>query len=630
MARPGMSTRSARRPSATSTAVTIDQVLRPNHDRDIRQLPRLLLEALRLVRAASRRQFRAAIALQVVASLSLAAQLLIVARVTDRVAGASTLDVASLAPELLLLGGLLVVAAVATLAQSEQRTLLGEHVTKHTTAHVMEVSSSVDLIRFDDPSFYDRLQRARVNASVRPTQIANGVIGLTGAATAVSAVVATLLFLEPIVVAVILLGGIPTLVTNRLASRAFHQYSVRQTPNDRRRAYLYDTLTNREPAHEVRAFDSRAYVREEHDRRYDEKLEDLRSTLRRRFVYGAVNAVAAAIITTGTLAMLLWFVEIGRLDVGAAAAAVAAVILVASRMRALTSSTGSLYEGALFLSDFTTFIDDYRVSPASSGAKVEPFRTIELEQVSFTYPSRTAPSLTDVSLTIRRGEVVALVGENGSGKTTLTKLLAGLYRPDAGVIRWDGRDLAEADLSKIREHTGVIFQDFVRYFFEVRQNIAISRAEEAHDDGRVHRAAVRAGAARFVDHLPDGYDTLLGPAFVGGSDLSLGQWQRIALARAYFRDAPLLILDEPTASLDPRGEYEIFQQVRELAAGRTIVLVSHRFASVRAADRIVVLNRGRIVEEGSHDDLLRNDGLYRELFTLQAEGYRDGPTTTSR
>jgi ATP-binding cassette, subfamily B, bacterial len=249
-----------------------------------------------------------------------------------------------------------------------------------------------------------------------------------------------------------------------------------------------------------------------------------------------------------------------------------------------------------------------------------------MESVSFTYPSRNEPSLSGISLSIEHGEVVALVGENGSGKTTLTKLLAGLYRPSEGTIHWDGRDTAGADLADLRANVAVIFQDFARYFLTAHENVAISRIEKMGDRDLVRRAAERAGADEFLSALPLGYESLLGPAFAGGSDLSTGQWQRVALARAYFRDAPMLILDEPTAALDPRGEYEIFQQVRRLAEGHTVVLVSHRFSSVRAADRILVLQGGRITEEGDHETLLAQDGLYAELFRLQAEGYRDAAT----
>ena len=609
-------------------SATIDEILRPAdaQQRDLRRLPQLVAQAFRLVWRAARRGLLVATALQVMAALSLAAQLLVMRRLLTSVEASDGIpEVTSLLPELVLFGLLLLVVAIATLAQGEQQRTLALQVQRFTTGKVIDVAIEVDLIDFDRPGFYDRLQRASVNAGIRPLQIANGVIGIVGSATAVIAVGAALLVLEPIVGLLILLGLGPTLYLNRLSTRVLHSYTVRQTPNDRRRAYLYNILTRKEEAHEVRAFDSGAYLRDRHDQLFDVKLTDLRATVRRRMRYGAVAAALAAGITVGTLLLLLAFVQTGRLSVSDAVVAVGAVVIVTGRVRALSASTSSLYEGALFLSDFTDFVavEQQRVEQQQDwDRQPEPFSELTLERVSFTYPSRTEPSLVDVSLTLKRGEVIALVGENGSGKTTLTKLLAGLYRPTEGVIRWDGTDLLGYDLAPLREHSTVIFQDFARYFLTAEENVAISRIDDVDDREAVRRAATLAGADGFLSALPGGYDSLLGPSFVGGSDLSLGQWQRVALARAYFRDAPMLILDEPTASLDPRGEYEIFQQVRRLAEGHTVVLVSHRFSSVRAADRILVLEGGRIVEEGGHEELMAHGGLYAELFEIQAQGYR--------
>jgi ATP-binding cassette, subfamily B, bacterial len=615
-------------PSGGQRRATIDEILRPGEaqQRDLRRLPTLIRQAFRLVWQAARRGLLVAAALQLLAALSLAGQLLVMRELlatfgdTDRLP-----DLTTIMPELVLFGILLLVVAVATLAQAEQQRTLGLMVQKHTTAQVIDVATHVDLIDFDRPGFYDRLQRASVNAGVRPMQIASGVIGFIGSSAAVIAVGAALVVIEPVVAVLILLGLGPTLYLNRLSTRALHAHTVRQTPNDRRRAYLYNVLTRKEEAQEVRAFDSGDYVRAKHDELFDAKLTDLQATVRRRMRYGSIGAAIAAVITIGTLLLLVAFVRSGRLSLSDAVVAVGAVVIVSGRVRALSASTSSLYEGALFLSDFTDFV---AVEQGRAGAQhswqrpPEPFERLELDQVGFTYPSRTEPSLMDVSLTLRRGEVIALVGENGSGKTTLTKLLAGLYRPSQGVIRWDGTDLSGFDLAPLREHTTVIFQDFARYFLTAEENVAISRIADVGDREAVRRAAALAGADAFLRALPGGYDSLLGPTFVGGSDLSIGQWQRVALARAYFRDAPMLILDEPTASLDPRGEYEIFQQVRRLAEGHTVVLVSHRFSSVRAADRILVLEGGRIVEEGGHDELMARGGLYAELFEIQAQGYR--------
>jgi ATP-binding cassette subfamily B protein len=230
-----------------------------------------------------------------------------------------------------------------------------------------------------------------------------------------------------------------------------------------------------------------------------------------------------------------------------------------------------------------------------------------------------------VSLEIRRGEVVALVGENGSGKTTLAKMLAGLYRPETGSIRWDDLDVSQVDPDELRRAVAVIFQDFERYLLPARENVGLGRKERIDELESIIAAATRADAHEFLAGLPEGYETMLGREFSGGFDLSIGQWQRVALARAFFRDAPFVILDEPTASLDARAESNLFERMRELLYGRSVVLISHRFSSVRSADRIYVMHEGRVVEEGSHDELMETDGLYAELFTLQARMYVEQP-----
>jgi ATP-binding cassette, subfamily B, bacterial len=616
---------------------SFDEIIYQGRERDLRRLPALVAQAFELVWRAAPRELLIAATLQILAGVSLAGQLLVLKRVLDTITAADgTPPLGRLVPDLVLLAALLLFVAVAGVAQREQQQTLSELVQKHTTGRVLDVSTRVDLIDFDRPGFHDRLQRARVNASVRPLQIANGVVGLLSGGAAVLAVGAALIWLEPIVAAVIAIGGVPTLYLNRRASRLMHDYAVRQTPGDRRRAYLYEVLSRKEEAQEVRAFDSSAHLREEHDRLYDAKIADLRRTVRRRLLLGSLSGAVAALVTVGSLGLLLAFVRIGRLEMSDAAVAVGAVVIVAGRLRGLLASSGSLYEGALFLRDFTDFVADPPASTERSGARPSSTRPrtpvagagsgfggFHLQDVSFTYPSRSEPSLHDVSLSVRHGEVIALVGENGSGKTTLTKILAGLYRPTSGTIRWDGIDTDDGDLARVREHVAVIFQDFARYFLSAHENVAISRIADIGRRDRSLAATRLAGAEPYLSALPLGFDTLLGPAFAGGSDLSTGQWQRLALARAYFRDSPLLILDEPTAALDPRGEYDIFQQVRRLAKGHTVVLVSHRFSNVRAADRILVLDGGRIVEDGSHDRLMAREGLYAELFRLQADGYRD-------
>jgi len=285
--------------------------------------------------------------------------------------------------------------------------------------------------------------------------------------------------------------------------------------------------------------------------------------------------------------------------------------------------SSGLYEASLFVDDYLSFVGPNDDAPpaAQEVARPEPFQVIAADAVTFTYPGATCPSLADVSLRINMGEVVALVGENGSGKTTMAKLLAGLYRPDSGRILWDGRDISSYDPDALRSMITIVFQDFIRYHLTARDNIGFGRVERFYDSAAIEDAARMAGADEIVAKLPDGFDTVLGRQFFGGHDLSLGQWQRMALARAFFRDSPFIVLDEPTASLDARAEQQVFERVRELFRGRSVLLISHRFANVRMADRIYVLRSGKVIEHGDHSELVAAGGLYAELFSLQAAAY---------
>jgi ATP-binding cassette subfamily B protein len=300
-------------------------------------------------------------------------------------------------------------------------------------------------------------------------------------------------------------------------------------------------------------------------------------------------------------------------------------MVLGGRLAFAGQSAGMLQESAMFINDFLAFSRLAPAEPELAAGRHEPgsFGPITADEVTFSYPGSDRVALHDVSLRIEPGEVVALVGANGSGKTTLAKLLAGLYVPTSGRVCWDGRDTRDMDRRALLGGTAVVFQDFVRYALSARDNIALGRHERASDTAGIVRAARQAGADEDISGLPSGYETLLGPAFIDGTDLSTGQWQRLALARTFFRDAPLVILDEPTAALDARAEHDLFESIRTLFAGRTVLLISHRFSSVLSADRILVLADGKLVEEGTHAELMASPGLYAELFTLQAKAYRD-------
>jgi ATP-binding cassette subfamily B protein len=289
--------------------------------------------------------------------------------------------------------------------------------------------------------------------------------------------------------------------------------------------------------------------------------------------------------------------------------------------------TDLLFEAAPFVADLHAFLGHAPRRSPQPAPQVTGFRRLTVEGLTFTYPSATRPALRGVDLEIHAGDVVALVGENGSGKTTLAKLLCHLYNPDGGRICYDGIDVTHVDPEPLRGSIAVLFQDFQRFLLSASDNIGAGRWERLHDTAAIVRAATATGANAFLAGLPRGYATLLGPEFDGGTDLSGGQWQRVALARAFFRDAPFVILDEPTAALDARAEHELFEHVRGLLAGRTVLLISHRFSTVRSADHIYVLADGRIAEHGTHEQLMSQGGQYAEMFTLQAAPYTEAGAT---
>jgi ATP-binding cassette subfamily B protein len=421
-----------------------------------------------------------------------------------------------------------------------------------------------------------------------------------------------------------MLAGLPLFVSTRAGSRMEFQFAVRQVPRLRMRDYLFSVQTGRDEAKEVRSFRLAGALHARFAAVYDAYLAELREHVRRRTLLGLVSSISSSTLLAGTLLVLVWLVSRGDIGIAAAGAAVVAVRLLAQQLSGLFASSQQIFESGLFLDDLDDFLRLDVERDATGGASdVAPFNRLEVDGLSFRYPGATGPALQDVSFEIARGEVVALVGENGSGKSTLAKLLAALYRPDTGFIRWDGTDIATLDPGTIRDTIAVIFQDFVRYQLPARDNIAFGRADAPVSDARVDAAADTGGAIEFLRALPEGYETILSRSFKGGQDLSQGQWQRVALARAFYRDAPFVILDEPSSSLDPRAEHRLFASLRETLHGRTVLYVSHRMSTVREADRILVLHEGRLIESGRHEELLATGGRYAELFRLQAGAYLD-------
>jgi ATP-binding cassette, subfamily B, bacterial len=607
----------------------IDEALRPPRDKQLRRMPRLTWLSIALVWRAAPREFLVSSCLQVAAGVAVAVQLLVARELLGHVfASASSKSFERALPDLAVLALVTTFVSFANAARSEQQRVLTEVVTCYAMGQVIDVATAVDLVDYERPSFHDRLQRARMNAATRPLQMSTGVLGMFSSGFAIIGIAGALFVFNPFLLVLVGIGYIPAWFVTTRASHIIYDYAVEQTERERRRAYLFFVLTRKDEAKEVRNFGLAGFLKSRHDRLYADQIADLRRVARARLKIALVGGLASSLLLAGTMAVLVWFVTSGRMPLEDAGAAAGAILLLGQRLRTLSSSSGSLYEGSLFLEDFTTFVEMLPRLIAARPKAPAPaaFSRLAVEHVSFTYPSRDEPSLVDVTIEIPAGAVVALVGENGSGKTTLAKLLAGLYQPSEGQVLWDGVDIATCDPDALRQSIAVIFQDFVKYQLTARENIAMGRPERKDDIDAIVDAARRAGAHEALSTMAAGYETRLGPEYYGGSDLSIGQWQRVALARAFFRDGSFVILDEPTAALDARAEFELFESIRSLYDGRTVLLISHRFSSVRNADRIYVLHRGGVVESGTHEELMAAGGRYAGMFHLQAAAYLEART----
>ena len=595
--------------------------------RSSRELPRLVGAGLAITWRAGRRELITMTALEVLSGVGVAAEVVVGRRVLEAILATqhTGAGLASVWPGFALLAAVTAVLGMAGVVLREQQRMLSELVSRYAQDRILDVTCAVELAAFDEPEFHDRAARAQAGV-MRAPQMVFGLQGLgRSVAGAIGAGVA-LLAVAPLLVPVALLALIPGWLASHHRGRAFYRFGFVMTPRDRERAYLASLLSARDPAKEVRAFGLAGFLRARHDRLYDERITEMRRISGRQLRVMVVADLASAVTIGGAIAGILWLTASHRLALSSAAAGAAALVLIGQRLAFAGQSAGMLQESAMFIDDFLAFTEQApRVESRRPGSP-EPdpgwSGPIEAEGVTFSYPGSERVALRGVSLRIEPGEVVALVGANGSGKTTLAKLLAGLYLPSEGRVCWDRRDTRDVDRRQLLAHTAVVFQDFIHYSLSAGDNIALGRHERAGDRAAIVQAAERAGADKDIAGLPEGYNTLLGPAFIDGTDLSTGQWQRVALARTFFRDAPLVILDEPTAALDAKAEYELFARIGELFADRSVLLISHRFSTVRSASRIYVLNEGCLVESGTHEELMAAGGTYAELFSLQALPYQ--------
>lgn len=522
--------------------------------------------------------------------------------------------------EAIIVAAIAMTSRVTSICQALLRARMGHVV----NVMILEKALTLDLQHFEDSDFYDKLTRARMEASSRPLGLVMRSFGLVQNLLALVSFAALLWGFSAWAPVVLLVAGLPAFLAETKFSGDAFRMMRRRSPERRKQLYLEHVIANDGHAKEVKLFELGPMLLGRYRETFDVLFDEDRRLTVRRGAWGVGLGLFGTALFYGAYAWIALSATGGGISLGQMTMYLLVFKQGQSAVSSILSATGGLYEDNLYLSNLYEYLDQ-AVAPASGSATsgITPGAGLAFENVSFTYPGASEPALRGVTFELPPGRALALVGDNGAGKTTIIKLLARLYEPTAGRILLDGRPLHEWDPQVLRSKVGAIFQDFARYQLQVGENIGAGDVRRFDDDARWAKAAHAGMADTFIETLGEGYRTQLGKWFPGGRELSGGQWQKIALARAFMReDADVLVLDEPTAAMDAEAEAEAFDRVRELARDKMIVLVSHRFSTVRMADEILVLGGGEVIERGSHESLLAAGGRYARLFTLQAQAYQ--------
>ena len=504
--------------------------------------------------------------------------------------------------------------------QSLLRAQLGQRVNEM----ILDKALTLDLAHFEDSEFYDKLTRARREASSRPLSLVNRTFGLAQNLIALASYAALLISFSPWAMLILVLAGLPAFIAEtKFSGDAFTLFRWR-SPETRMQMYLETVLAREDGAKEVKLFGLGPLLLDRYRAIFHKLYSADRALTLRRDSWGLGLGLIGTLTLYGAYSWIAFTTVMGRITLGQMTMYLMLFRQGQSAVSAILSSVGGMYEDNLYLSTLYEYLETPVRAPSGTAlVGTDPSDGIRFENVSFTYPGADSPTLHEISLHIRSGESLALVGQNGSGKTTLIKLLTRLYAPDSGRILLDGVDLVDWDETTLRRRIGVIFQDFARYQMRVGENIGAGDVDHFEDELRWREASEKGMADEFIESLPAGYDTQLGKWFNDGRELSGGQWQKIALARAFMRSqADILVLDEPTAAMDAEAEATIFEHFRALSKNRIVILISHRFSTVRMADQIIVIQDGRIIEHGNHQQLVQQAGHYAHLFSLQAKGYQ--------